>query len=85
MENTQIQNNLEQEILEDGKFGVFVYYRRNEENIDNNVYFNTEEEAKKCFDLQVEYYNKKKYFVEMWEKGDDDLWGNSGEPINSSF
>ena len=64
---------------------VFVYFRKNEENIDNNLYFNTEAEAKVCFDLQVKYYNQKKYFVEMWEKGDDDLWGNYGKPILSSF
>ena len=60
------------------KYGVFIYRKYNDENVDN-FYFSDEIEA-------VEYAKFTAstlfaYYVEVWKKDKDGLWGNTGEPI----
>ena len=62
-------------------FGVFVYTKKNDRNV-RYEYF-TEKKiavaaAKKTFS---EIPIKKNFYVEVWEKNDNGMWGNVGEPI----
>jgi len=62
-----------------GEYGVFVYTENDEAT--SQEYFDNEEDAvdfAKSLELDTGDY------VEVWEKDEDGLWGNSGSPIYKS-
>ncbi len=68
----------------DKKYGVFVYEVDNDENGPEKAeYFHQKEAAIAQGKCEALSYGKN-YYVEAWERGEDGLWGNCGEPLYKS-
>ena len=66
------------------KYGVFIYIVEGEEPFCD--YFQNKESALKCAEKYKKMIGDESFFkearsIEVWEKDEDGLWGNSGEPI----
>ena len=67
----------------EAKFGVFVYLRDNDENIDNEYWYN-EEEALDDAKEKEKIFDKSEYYIEVWPRPENGYWGSTGAPIWSS-
>jgi len=72
------------DVLEkDGNFGVFVYHTKTDECVEQ-LYFLDKDTAMEEGMLMNQHYDADEYYIEVWEKDEDGLWGNSGEPLYKS-
>lgn len=63
-------------------YGVFVYRNVTDENIYNEYYCHSSIAIKNAKFLKKQYGHS--YYVEVWKKDKDGLWGNTGEPLFKS-
>jgi len=86
MENFETELYYAEDELVIGNFGVFLYDRKTPEDgaVEMN-YFEKEEEAIEFGKNKNKKINKKRYWLEVWEKGEEGLWGISGKPLFTSY
>jgi hypothetical protein len=73
------------------KFGLFSYRKSDDKLMDGETayffepeYFETQEEGLNRGDEFFRNWDKEDqemYYMELWAKGEDGLWGNTGEPV----
>lgn len=67
---------------EKSNYGVFVYLKENGENLNEaNEYYIEKDEAINNAKQMLDVYDEADVYVEVWEKPDSGLWGESGEPV----
>jgi hypothetical protein len=66
----------------EGNYGVFTYLRNNPEGgAFEAVHVHSKDVALRFANRRIKGIDKGVYWVEVWEKDDGGLWGNSGEPL----
>lgn len=65
---------------EEVEFGVFTYDEDDNNISELNFYCNDRNEAVSEA-LSICKIISEKHYVEVWEKDEDGLWGNCGEPV----
>jgi len=70
-------------MLNQKSFGVFIYTIKTDEIFDC-FFFSTEEEALECAIDEPRFLPERNFYIEVWERDANGLYGNNGAPLYKS-
>jgi len=67
-------------------YGVFTYQRNNQDGgAIESIHLHSKKAALGLAKRKIKDLDKDTLWLEVWEKGEDGLWGNTGEPILTTY